>query len=102
MDTFHCLWMTSGYTSVTICSAAETPQDKPGQHKDSSGCLKDAPMGIRTLRRLGEITDGVYGSFFSPGCQLIISDFYDNIKMSWWTLVTTGYLDPNAYKQGKG
>ena len=22
--------------------------------------------------------------------------------MSWWALVTTGYLDPNAYKKGKG
>ena len=22
--------------------------------------------------------------------------------MSWWELVTTGYLDPNAYKKGKG
>ena len=34
--------------------------------------------------------------------SLSIRDFYDNIKVSWWEAVTTGYLDPNAYKKGKG
>ena len=24
------------------------------------------------------------------------------LKVSWWELVTTGYLDPNGYKKGKG
>ena len=33
--------------------------------------------------------------------SLSVRDFYDNIKMSWWALVTTGYLDSNAYKKGK-
>ena len=31
--------------------------------------------------------------------SLSIRDFYDNIKVSWWEAVTTGYLDPNAYKK---
>ena len=34
--------------------------------------------------------------------SLSIRDFYDNIKVSWWEAVTTGYMDPNAYKKGKG
>ena len=34
--------------------------------------------------------------------SLSVRDFYDNINMSWWALVTNGYLDPNAYKKGKG
>ena len=34
--------------------------------------------------------------------SLSVRDFYDNIKMSWWETLTTGYLDPNAYKKGKG
>ena len=42
-DTFCCLRMTSGYTSVTTRSVAETPQDTPGQHRDASGHIKDAP-----------------------------------------------------------
>ena len=33
--------------------------------------------------------------------RLSIRDVYDNIKVSWWEAVTTGYLDPNAYKKGK-
>ena len=33
--------------------------------------------------------------------RLLIRDFYDYIKVSWWEAVTTGYLDPNAYKKGK-
>ena len=32
--------------------------------------------------------------------SLSARDFYDKIKISWWALVTTGYLDPN--KKGKG
>ena len=32
---------------------------------------------------------------------LSITEFYDSIKGSWWELVTTRYLDPNAYKKGK-
>ena len=27
-----------------------------------------------------------------------IRNIYDNIKVSWWEAVTSGYLDPNAYK----
>ena len=34
--------------------------------------------------------------------SLSVRDFYDNIKMSWWETLTTGYLDPNSYKKGKG
>ena len=34
--------------------------------------------------------------------RLSIRYIYDNIKVSWWEAVTTGYLDPNAYKKGKG
>ena len=48
-DAFHCLWMTSGYTSVTTRSTAETPQDTPGQHRDASGRLKNAPDGYTDL-----------------------------------------------------
>ena len=33
--------------------------------------------------------------------RLSIWDIYDNIKVSRWEAVTTGYLDPNAYKKGK-
>ena len=32
----------------------------------------------------------------------LVRDFYDNIKMSWWALVTTGYLERNAYKTSEG
>ena len=38
-DAFRSLQMTSGYTSMTTHSAAETPRDMPGQHRDASGCL---------------------------------------------------------------
>ena len=48
-DTFCCLRMTSGYTSVTIRSAMETTQDMPLQHRDASGHLKDAPDGYMDL-----------------------------------------------------
>ena len=38
--------------------------------------------------------------YFSHRRQLI--GYCDNIKMSWWDTLTTGYLYPNAYKKGKG
>ena len=34
---------------MTTRSAAETPQDTPGQHRDASGHLKDAPDGFTDL-----------------------------------------------------
>ena len=59
-------------------------------------------MGIRTLQRLAEICEWGLQVFISlADVSLLVRDFYDNIKMSWWALVTTGYLDPNAYKKGK-
>ena len=57
-------------------------------------------MGIWTLRTG---TDGVYGSLFFSGMSAYrLRDFYDNIKVFWWELVTTGYLDPSGYRKGKG
>ena len=60
-------------------------------------------MGIRTLWRLVEIRGWGLRIFISlTDVSLSVRDFYDNIKVSWWELVTTGYLDPNAYKKGTG
>ena len=46
-------------------SAAEAPQDTPGQYRDASGHRKDTPDGytdlVETLRRL---RNGVYESLF--------------------------------------
>ena len=49
LGTFRALRMTSGYTSVTTCSAVETPQNAPGQYIDASGHIKDAPDGYTDL-----------------------------------------------------
>ena len=73
---------------MTTSSVMETPQDTPGQHRDASGCLKDAPDGYTDLvetRRLGLL---IFISF--ADVSLSVRDFYHNIKMSWWALVTTG------------
>ena len=57
-------------------------------------------MGIRALRRLAEICGWGLQIFISlADVSLSFRDFYDNIKMFWWALVTTGYLDPIAYKK---
>ena len=54
-------------------------------------------MGIRTLQRLVEISGWGLQIFISlTDVSLSVRDFYDNIKMSWWETLTTGYLDPNA------
>ena len=59
-------------------------------------------MGIRTLLRLTEIRGWGLWIFISlANVSLSVRNFYDNIKMFWWALVT-GYLDPNAYKKSKG
>ena len=34
---------------MTTRSAAERPQDTPGQHRDASGHLKDTPDGLTDL-----------------------------------------------------
>ena len=89
--------MTSGYTSVTTRSEAETPQDTPGQHRDASGRIKDTPDGYTDL---AEISGGGLRIFISlADVSLSVRHFYDNIKMSWWKTLTTGYLDPNTYKR---
>ena len=54
-------------------------------------------MGILTLRRWG-----LWIFVSLADVSLSVRDIYDNIKMSWWALVTTGYLDPNGYKKGNG
>ena len=81
---------------VTRC-AAEAPQDTPGQYRDASGRRKDTPDGYTDLVEiLQRLTDGAH--FISlTDVRLSIRDIYDNIKVSWWEAVTTGYLDPNAY-----
>ena len=43
------LVMTSRYSSVTTCSAAETPEDMQRQHRDASGRLKDTLDGHTDL-----------------------------------------------------
>ena len=87
---------------MTTRSAAEAPQDTQGQYRDASGHLKDTLDGymdlVETLRRL---TDGVYRSLFLSRISAYLWDIYDNIKVSWWELETTGYVDPNAYKRVK-
>ena len=60
-------------------------------------------MGIQTLQRLAEISGWGLRIFISlTDVSISVRDFYDNIKMSQWETLTTGYLDPNAYKKGKG
>ena len=72
MDAFRCLRMTSGYTAVTTRSVAEIPQDTPGQHRDASGCLKDAPDGYMDLAETcGDSRMGFTDLYFSRRCQLI-------------------------------
>ena len=87
---------------MTIHSAAETLltcQDDIGMYQDVS---RMPWMGIRTLRRLTEISGWGLHIFISlVDVSLSVRDFYDIIKMSWWETLTTGYLEPNAYKKGK-
>ena len=85
---------------MTARSAAETPQDMPGQHRDASGRLKDAPDGYMDLAETCRWGLQIFISL--TDVSLLLWKFYDNIKKPWWALVTTGYLDPNAYKKGKG
>ena len=60
-------------------------------------------MGIQTLQRLSEISGWGLAIFISlADVSLSVRDFYDNIKISWWETLTTGYLDQNVYKKGKG
>ena len=72
----------------------------PGQHRDALGHIKDAPDGYTDLADTHGW--GLLIFILLSDVSLSITKFYDNIKMSWWDLVTTGYLDPNAYKKGKG
>ena len=85
---------------MTTHSVPETPQDMPGQHRDVSGHLKDALDGYTDLAETCGWDLQIFISL--ADVNLSVRDFYDNIKMSWWALVTTGYLDPNTYKKGKG
>ena len=85
---------------MTTRSAAETLQDTPGQHRDASGRLKDAPDGYTDLAETRGW--GLWIFISLTDVSLPVRNFYDNIKMSWWELVTTAYLDPNGYKKGKG
>ena len=72
-------------------------QDTPGQHRDASGHRKDIPDGYTDL---AETHRWDLRIVISPtDVSLSIMDFYDNIKVSWWEAVTTGYLDPNAYNR---
>ena len=71
-DALHCLLKTSGYSSVTTLSAAERPPDKPGQHRDASGHLKDTPHGFTDLADTHGW--GFIDLYFSRGCQLIDKD----------------------------
>ena len=58
-DVFCCLWMTTGYTSVTTHRAAKRPQDTPQGHPG---------WAYRPCRHSQmEFTD----LYFSRGCQLI-------------------------------
>ena len=82
------------------CSAAETPQDTPGQHRDATGCLKDTPDGFTDFVETHGW--GLRIFILLSDVSLSITEFYDNITVSWWELVTTGYLDPNVYKKNKG
>ena len=69
-------------------------------HQDVS---RTPQLGIQTLRRIAEINRWGLQIFISlADVSLSFRDFYDNIKMSWWETLTTGYLDPNAYKKGNG
>ena len=69
-------------------------------HQDVS---RTPQIDIQTLRRLAEISGQGSRIFISlMDVSLLVRDFYDNIKMPWWETLTTGYLDPNAYKMGKG
>ena len=97
---FRCLQMTPGYTSITTRSVAETLQDMPGQHRDASGRLKDTQDGFTDLADTHRW--GLWIFILLSDVSLSITEFYNNINVSWWELVTTGYLDPNAYKKGKG
>ena len=85
---------------MTTRSEAETLQDMPGQHRDASGHLKDAPDEYTDLADRHRW--GLRMFIFLADVSLSVRNFYDNIKVSWWELVTTGYLDPNGYKKGKG
>ena len=77
---------------MTTHSAAETTKDKPGQHRNASGRLKEA---LNRYTDLVETRGWGLRIFISlADVSLSVRDFYDNIKMSWWALVTTGYLDP--------
>ena len=91
--------MTPGYTSVTTCSAVAAPQ-APGQHIDASGRRKDMPDGYTDLADTHGWSLQIF--IFLVHVSLSIRDIYDNIKVSWWELATTGYLDPNGYKKNKG
>ena len=57
-------------------------------------------MGIRTLRILAEISGWDLWFFISlTDISLLVRNFYDNIKMSWWKTLTTRYRDPMPIKR---
>ena len=58
-----------GYSSVTIRSTAERPQDTPGQHRDASGHLKGHPGCV--YRPCGHSRMLLMDLYISCGCQLI-------------------------------
>ena len=65
---------------MTTRSAAETPQDIQGQHRDASGRLKDAPDGYTDLADTHGW--GLWIFISLADVSLSVRDFYDNIKMS--------------------
>ena len=84
---------------ATRC-ATEAPQDTPEQYRDASGRRKDTLDGYTDLVQTHGWGLRIFISL--SDISLTIRDFYDNIKVTWWKAVTSGYLDPNAYKKGKG
>ena len=86
-----------GHIHISLLS--EAPQDTPGPYRDASGCCKDTLDGYTDLAEMPRMGSWIFISL--ADVRLSIRDIYDNIKVSWWEAVITGYLDPNAYKKGK-
>ena len=92
--------MTSGYSSKTTRSAAETPQDTQGQHRDASGRLKDNPDGYTGLAEIHRWGLRIIFFLTDVSLSIFISIL---LQVSPWEVVTTGYLDawmPMAIKGG--
>ena len=73
---------------ATRC-VAEAPQNIPGQYRDASGHRKDTLDGYIDLAETHRWGSRIFISL--ADFRLSIRDIYDNIKVSWWEAVTTGY-----------